>query len=620
MSRYRLAAAAHRRERDDPAGRARFLAPAPHRGRSRRGARQRPRGVQPLPAARRACRRAAVRPRRAHGPTCGCRSGRRPSSTGRPRATRGWPGACGRCACTPTASASTRPPPTAACGTRPTAPSRGDRSAGSRPPTRPASFARRTATPAARSPSCSAPTPTTRALDTVYVGTGEITPGRTRRRRHRRSAGSASSSPPGRPRRSPTTRGWRRRPTCSTRASTGSPSTRAGRHDRGRGDDDRPAPATGRCRQGVDWERVAGDPVRRLRGRRHRRAVDACRRRRRTGAAVGVGAAATRPGSGCATTATPTSRKVAYAGFDDAAQLAGRRRPAVAGLRVQRPGQGDVAKLYRGHVDGRRLPRGRGHRGVPDMLGHQGFYDLAVHRRPEQPRPGGPRRLVLRGPAGRGARSSARTSTPPATPTRRTPRSSPPRSATPPGRSPTGTPRRPLRDRRRLPRRRARPPTSPTPAGCCGQRCDGGVFRSIFPDQNSAFVARNNGLAVVEANYVACHPSCEGRVVVGLQDNGIIERALVGGVGATPATATAAASPSTRCQPTRYVRQYFNGQWTASDGGPYERMLAFRPIAAPLALHADAAKERDAAAFYSTVVGDRPQPRRRRRAAPTPRC
>ena len=129
--------------------------------------------------------------------------------------------------------------------------------------------------------------------------------------------------------------------------------------------------------------------------------------------------------------------------------------------------------------------------------------------------------------------------------------------------------------------------------------CDGGVFRSIYPDQSSAFVARNNGLNVVEANYVASHPTCEGRVVVGLQDNGIIERGSStvwfhtgngdgGGVAFDPR------------QTTRFVRQFFNGQWTGSDGGPFRRMLAFRPLAAPFNLHADAQKERDDAAFYST--------------------
>jgi hypothetical protein len=54
--------------------------------------------------------------------------------------------------------------------------------------------------------------------------------------------------------------------------------------------------------------------------------------------------------------------------------------------------------------------------------------------------------------------------------------------------------------------------------------CDGGVFRSERPTQQVGFVACNDGLGVAEANYVASHPTCEGRVVLGLQDNGVIER------------------------------------------------------------------------------------------------
>ena len=52
--------------------------------------------------------------------------------------------------------------------------------------------------------------------------------------------------------------------------------------------------------------------------------------------------------------------------------------------------------------------------------------------------------------------------------------------------------------------------------------CDGGVYRSDRPDQLVGFAAMNDGLGVIEANYIACHPLCEGRVVVGLQDNGMI--------------------------------------------------------------------------------------------------
>lgn len=134
--------------------------------------------------------------------------------------------------------------------------------------------------------------------------------------------------------------------------------------------------------------------------------------------------------------------------------------------------------------------------------------------------------------------------------------------------------------------------------------CDGGVFRSIFPDQSSGFVARNNGLAVIEANYVASHPSCEGFVVVGLQDNGIIERTSStvwlhtgdgdgGGVAFDP------------LRPTRYVRQYFNGQWTAPDNLRFDKLLGFRPttsLSKTPVLHEKAEKERDDSAFYSTVA------------------
>jgi hypothetical protein len=95
--------------------------------------------------------------------------------------------------------------------------------------------------------------------------------------------------------------------------------------------------------------------------------------------------------------------------------------------------------------------------------------------------------------------------------------------------------------------------------------CDGGVYRSDDPANLVGFFAVNDGLSVVEANYVACHPTCEGFVVAGLQDNGIITRrsgALwnhdddgdAGGVAFDPR------------QPARFFRQYFYGRWTSSDG------------------------------------------------------
>jgi hypothetical protein len=54
--------------------------------------------------------------------------------------------------------------------------------------------------------------------------------------------------------------------------------------------------------------------------------------------------------------------------------------------------------------------------------------------------------------------------------------------------------------------------------------CDGGVFRSAHGGDRYTFVARNNGLAVLEAGYVACHPTHDGVLLAGTQDNGVIRR------------------------------------------------------------------------------------------------
>jgi hypothetical protein len=49
--------------------------------------------------------------------------------------------------------------------------------------------------------------------------------------------------------------------------------------------------------------------------------------------------------------------------------------------------------------------------------------------------------------------------------------------------------------------------------------CDGGVFVSASSGQEGTFVARNTGLPVVEAGFVACHPTNDTAVVLGAQDN-----------------------------------------------------------------------------------------------------
>lgn len=112
---------------------------------------------------------------------------------------------------------------------------------------------------------------------------------------------------------------------------------------------------------------------------------------------------------------------------------------------------------------------------------------------------------------------------------------------------------------------------------------DGGVYRSDQPTQQVGFYAANNGLAVIESNYIACHPTCEGFVVTGLQDNGVIARHSGhlwkhegdgdgGGVMLDPTLMR------------RYIRQFFNGNWSSSDS-----LFGLPLIAA----------ERNGAAFYS---------------------
>ena len=116
--------------------------------------------------------------------------------------------------------------------------------------------------------------------------------------------------------------------------------------------------------------------------------------------------------------------------------------------------------------------------------------------------------------------------------------------------------------------------------------CDGGIFRSDQPTKQVGFFAANDGLAVIESNYLASHPVCEGHIVTGLQDNGVIVRRSNGywnhegngdggGVAFDP------------LRPDRYLRQFFNGRWGSSDS------VLSLPVTTP---------ERDAAAFYSTAA------------------
>ena len=139
--------------------------------------------------------------------------------------------------------------------------------------------------------------------------------------------------------------------------------------------------------------------------------------------------------------------------------------------------------------------------------------------------------------------------------------------------------------------------------------CDGGVFRSDHPLSQVGFIARNDGLSISEANFVASHPTCEGYLVVGLQDNGVIERVSTnvwrtvkegdgGGVAFDPASTD------------RYLSQYIYARWHDSTGGTGFESLLVRgapPVAVPVLKGRK--NEDGSSAFYSspgTVKHTRP--------------
>jgi hypothetical protein len=94
---------------------------------------------------------------------------------------------------------------------------------------------------------------------------------------------------------------------------------------------------------------------------------------------------------------------------------------------------------------------------------------------------------------------------------------------------------------------------------------DGGVYRSDRADQLAGFAAMNDGLGVIEATYLAHHPVCEGRVVAGAQDNGVIGRRS-GAVWHHDGDGAGGGVAFDPTRPTRYLRQFAHGSWGSSDG------------------------------------------------------
>jgi hypothetical protein len=121
--------------------------------------------------------------------------------------------------------------------------------------------------------------------------------------------------------------------------------------------------------------------------------------------------------------------------------------------------------------------------------------------------------------------------------------------------------------------------------------CDGGVYRSDAPTKPVGFIPCNTGLSIVEANYIASHPNCEGHVVTGLQDNGVITR-ISNGVWANAGLGDGGGLAFDPLQPSRFIRQHYRGYWSSSDGSVSATAMLTRG-------GTFAQAEFDASAFYS---------------------
>ena len=102
--------------------------------------------------------------------------------------------------------------------------------------------------------------------------------------------------------------------------------------------------------------------------------------------------------------------------------------------------------------------------------------------------------------------------------------------------------------------------------------CDGGVFMSGSDGHADSFVTRNNALATLEPGFVASHPTNDGIVTAGMQDNGTCER--VGDtVWTEPFAGDGGGVVYDPAAPNRFFRQYTKASWASSDHGSIAPVL-----------------------------------------------
>ena len=135
--------------------------------------------------------------------------------------------------------------------------------------------------------------------------------------------------------------------------------------------------------------------------------------------------------------------------------------------------------------------------------------------------------------------------------------------------------------------------------------CDGGVFRSVEAGVKGSYHPCNDGLAVLEGGFVASHPTSDHFMILGTQDNGVLQRVgdsvwlhtdTLGGDGGGVAFHPGA--------PRYFLGQYIHASW---DSGVKDPVAGTGQFAQPVLRQAARAKEsekleNEAASFYSGIA------------------
>ncbi|HET9442762.1 MAG TPA: hypothetical protein VFO65_05525, partial [Acidimicrobiales bacterium] len=140
-------------------------------------------------------------------------------------------------------------------------------------------------------------------------------------------------------------------------------------------------------------------------------------------------------------------------------------------------------------------------------------------------------------------------------------------------------------------------PSGERPDRAVWMGCDGGLFLSDRDGTDATFVPRNTGLSVLQPGFVACHPTNDGLLAAGMQDNGTCDR-----VGDTvwrePFLGDGGGVVYDPTHDNRYLRQYTTANWQSSDHTGVPPVFR-RRASAPAGQKTSEQVEDEASLFYS---------------------